>query len=321
MRSFGYAEAENAQGLAAALGKGYRIKAGGIDLLDMMKERIDKSERIVSITGMTELRGIKERDGGVAIGALTTLNEIARDETLRKAFPALPDTVCNAATPQVREVATIAGNILQRPRCWFFRQAEYNCLRKSGQACYAVAGDNTYHSIYPMGACHITHPSNIAPALVAVGAQIIASDGKNPKSYDIRDFFLTPEQDLKRENKLPQNEFITEIFLPKMPEKSAYVEVKEKQSFDWPLAACVATYADKKWSIILAHVAPVPLRATLAENVVGEKADIDENLALQAAEAAVKTAQPMAYNGFRVHLAKAVVRRALLKACGKDFHA
>ncbi|HMX62128.1 MAG TPA: FAD binding domain-containing protein [Candidatus Sumerlaeota bacterium] len=321
MRSFNYAIAENKQGLAAALEKGYKIKAGGIDLLDMMKERIDKSDRIVSIAQLKDLRGIRERDGGVAIGALTTLRELTENEMLRRKFPALADSIDNAATPQVREVATIGGNILQRPRCWYFRRAEYDCLRKGGQTCFAVNGDNTYHSIYPMGSCHITHPSNIAPAFVAVGAQFVASDGRTSKTYEARDFFVRPSEDVMREHKLPQNEFVTEIFLPKLPDKSAYVEVKEKQSFDWPLAACVATYADKKWNVVLAHVAPIPVRAVAAESLLGDRADIDEALAQQASEAAVADAQPMTQNGFRVHIAKAVVRRALLKACGKDFTA
>lgn len=318
MRAFDYAIAENEAGALAALAKGYRIKAGGIDLIDMLKERTEKHDKFVSILGVGSLRGISEKEGGIAIGALTTLREVAESTLIRRHYPALADTIDNAATPQLRSVATVAGNILQRPRCWYFRANEYHCLKKGGATCYAVDGDNTYHALFGGGPCHIVHASNIAPAFVAVNARITVRDARGGKNYEAKDFFVLPAKNLSGENALGEGELVTEIFLPKLPTKSAYVEFKEKQSFDWPLAACTAAYLDGKWSVVLSHVAPIPWRAAKSEEVLAGADDVSDELAARAADAALDGANPMTHNAFRTKLVRAAVRRALLKACGKE---
>lgn len=318
MKAFDYAIAENEAGALAALAKGYQIKAAGIDILDMLKERTTKKDKYVSVLGLKGLKGITEKEGGIAIGALTTLDEIAKSDLLRQRYPALVDSIESAATPQLRAVATVAGNILQRPRCWYFRHQEYNCLKKGGGTCYAVEGDNTYHAIFGEGPCHIIHPSNIAPTFVAALAVIKTVTAKGPKTHNADEFFLLPAKSIYAENALSEEELVTEIFLPKLPEKSAYVEFKEKQSFDWPLAACTAVRLDGKWGIVLSHVAPVPWRAKGAEELLGSAADVTTDLAEKVADAAVADAAPMTHNGFRVKLARAAVRRAVLKACNKE---
>ncbi len=318
MKAFDYAIAENQQGIHAAVDKGYKVKASGIDLLDMLKERIEPSEKLVSIHKVKPLKEIRMTDGGVSIGALATLREISENEAIKKGYPALALAAGEAATPQIRARATAAGNILQRPRCWYFRAKEYHCLKKGGAECFAVNGENTYHAIFGEGPCHITHPSNIAPALVAAGAKIKASNGSEEKEYDAEDFFVMPTRNLYGENILEDDEVVTEIVIPAMPEKSAYVEFREKQSFDWPVAACIAVYMDGKWSVVLSHVAQTPWRAEEAEKIAGTMADLTKEVAEKAADAEIQRAEPMSQNAYRIKLARAAIRRSLLKACGKE---
>ncbi len=317
MKAFDYAIAENTSGAIAAIGKKYRVKAAGIDLLDMLKERTEPGDRFVSIHRVAELGGIMTTADGLRIGALATLAEIGDSELVRKSFPALAEAASSAATPQVRARATAAGNVLQRPRCWYFRAKEYDCLKKGGATCFAVEGENQFHALFGGGPCHITHASNIAPALVAVNAEIRARGQKDTRVISADGFFTLPDKGVGRENSLSEDELVTEFVIRKLPTKSAYVEFKEKQSFDWPLAACTVALLDGKWRVVLSHVAPIPWRATKAEEVLGGTADIDEALAEKAADAALEGAKPMRDNGYRLKLVRAAVRRSLLEACGK----
>ncbi len=323
MRAFDYAVAENTDGAIAAIGKGYKVKASGLDLLDMLKERTEKSDKIVSIHKLGDLKSISEPGGdtGLTIGALATLAQVSGHSYIQKNFAALAEAAGAAATPQVRARATVGGNVLQRPRCWYYRANEYDCLKKGGSTCYAVEGDNTYHAIFGGGPCHIIHPSNVAPPLVAVNATIKVRHGKDTKEYKAADFFVLPAKSMYAENVLGEDELITEIVIEKIPEKSGYVEFKEKQSFDWPVASCTAVYTNGAWSIVLGHVAPVPWKSKKAEEVLGGSADVSYELAEKAADAAIADADPMTHNGYRVKLARAAVRRAILTACGKEIDA
>lgn len=319
MKAFDYARAENAQGAAEALKRGYKIKAGGVDVLDMLKERIQPApDKLVSILALKELGGIAEKDKGLRIGPLTTLREIEQSALLAKAYPALVDSIKQAATPQIRELATAGGNVLQRPRCWYFRSQEHHCLKKGGSTCFAAEGENRYHAIFGQGPCHIVHPSNLAIPLVAANAQFVAKGAKGERTIAAADFFVMPAKSMYTEHTLADDELLTDILLPVLPTKSAYVDFKEKQSFDWPLASAVVALQEGKWSVVLGHVAPVPWRAKAAEELLGGTADITPELAMKAAEAAVADAEPMSDNAWRIMLAKAAVRRALLHACGKE---
>lgn len=317
MKAFDYAIARTTEAATTALADGWKPKAGGIDLLDRLKERTETAEKLVSLQPLGELRGIEAKDGGLSIGALTTMRELGASPLVQKAFPALAHAANEAATPQIRAVATVAGNLCQRPRCWYFRNKEWECLKKGGATCFAVDGENQFHSLFDEGPCHIVHPSNIAPALVAAGALLDVASAKGTRSIPLAEFFVPTNQKLDGENVLAADELILRIRVPKLPEKSAYVEARQKQSFDWALASCAAVYLNGRWSVVLGAVASTPRRATKAEELLGSSS-IDDALAEKAADAALDGAKPMSKNAWRLKLARAVTRRALLQADGKE---
>jgi xanthine dehydrogenase YagS FAD-binding subunit len=319
LNSFEYLVAEQLDAAISEHGKGQSaLKAGGIDLLDLMKEGVESPDTIVSIDGLEDLRYIREEKDGVHIGCLTTLAEVGRNDLLRAKYAVLHHAAAEAATPQIRERATVGGNLCQRPRCWYFRQREFNCLKKGGDVCFAIEGENRYHSIFGGGPSYIVHPSNVAPALVALDGIIVvrSADGKSQR-IKAADFFVLPEQSVKNENVLKPGEVISEVILPKLPSQSATIELREKQSFDWPVAmACVARL-DGRWRVCLGAVAPIPWLSQPAMDLLGNK-DITPELAAAACEAAVKDAEPMSDNEYKVQLVKVATKRALLTAAGLE---
>lgn len=319
MKAFDYAIAEDRAQALAAVGAGWKAKGGGIDLLDLLKERNQPApEALVALHRVDDLRGVEADGEGLSIGPLTTLRELGEHELVRKLFPALAEAAGHAATPQIRAAATVGGNLCQRPRCWYFRSRDYNCLKKGGGTCFAVEGDNTFHSLFDAGSCHIVHPSNIAPALVAAGAELDLESAGGKRTLPIAKFFVSASDDVTRENVLKPEELIVRVRVPQAPEKSGHVEIRHKESFDWPLAMCSAVYLDGTWSVVMGAVASIPRRAVKAEEVLKGVSSIDEALAEKAAEAALAGAHPMSRNAWRLQLAKAAVRRALLKADGKE---
>jgi xanthine dehydrogenase YagS FAD-binding subunit len=330
LNPFDYLVAEQFDAALAEYGEGKAaLKAGGVDLLDLMKEGVERPETVLSIDGLADYRYIREEADGVHIGCLTTLADIGRDELLKTKYGVLYHAAADAATPQIRERATVGGNLCQRPRCWYFRQREFHCLKKGGPTCFAVEGENRYHAIFGGGPSYIVHPSNVAPALVALDGAIVVQSangeqgephpqGEPPGStrrIPAGEFFLLPEQSLMKENVLEPGQVLTEVVLPQAPSQSATIELREKQSFDWPLVmACVARL-EGAWRVCLGAVAPIPWLSQPAMDVLGDK-DITPELAAAAGEAAVKDAEPMTDNEFKVQLVKVAVRRALLAAGG-----
>jgi xanthine dehydrogenase YagS FAD-binding subunit len=319
MKAFDYLVADELEPALDELADGKAmLKAGGVDLLDLMKERLETPEVVLSIDGIDELRYIREDGAAVRIGCLTTLADMARSDLIRTKYKGLHAAVADAATPQVRERATLGGNICQRPQCWYFRKKEFNCLKKGGPTCFAIEGENRYHAIFGGGPSYIVHPSNAAPALVALDAELVirAADAQ-PRTIKAADFFVGPDKSLMKENVLDPSEIVSEIVLPAPPTASATVELREKQSFDWPLVmACVARIG-KQWRVCLGAVAPIPWLSNPAMDVLGER-DITPELAARAGEAAASNAEPMAENEYKVQLVKVAVKRALLAAAGLE---
>jgi xanthine dehydrogenase YagS FAD-binding subunit len=319
LNSFDYLVAEQFDSALAEYGEGkVALKAGGIDLLDLVKEGVEKPATILSIDGLEDYRYIREETDGVHIGCLATLADIGRNELLKSKYAVLHHAAAEAATPQIRERATVGGNLCQRPRCWYFRQREFHCLKKGGATCFAVEGENRYHAIFGGGPSYIVHPSNVAPALVALDGIIVVrpADGE-PKQIKAAEFFLLPEQALMKENVLEPGEIITEVIVPRAPAQSATIELREKQSFDWPITmACVARLAEG-WRVCLGAVAPIPWLSKPAMEAVGNS-DITAELAAKAGEAAVADADPMTDNEYKVQLVKVAVKRALMTAAGLE---
>lgn len=301
------------------------LKAGGIDLIDLMKENLVAPRRIVNLRHVPGLDTIVEdRNGGLRIGALVTLAALSRNTLLRSRYIALHEAADSSGSPQLRNVATLGGNILQRPRCWYFRSADFPCRRKGGAHCYAHLGENQYHAVFDNEICAIVHPSTAATALVALGAVVELTNAQaQRRRVALEDFFLGPEQDVTRENDLRAGEVLTAICLPPVPVTTRSVHLKqgEKDSFDWPLAD-VAVVLDltpdnicRKAAIVLGAAAPVPHRARLAEAaLVGHV--IDGATAIVAARAALSGANPLSKNRYKLPIFATLVRRAILRAAG-----
>ena len=303
------------------------LKANGIDLLDLLKEGLLNPSKLVSLSevpGLDEV--VEETDGRLRIGPMATLASLADHPILQRRYPALAGALRDSASPQIRNVATLGGNLLQRPRCWYFRSHAFRCLRKGGGQCFAVAGENQYHAIFNNMPCAMVHPSTAATVLVALDAAIeITNAAGATRQLSLEDFFIPPERDLQRENDLQPHEILTAIRLPKPPPgvRMAHVKQGEKDSFDWPLAD-VAVVLDfdadgtcKRAAVILGAAAPVPHRAKTAEAALAGK-HIDENVARLASRAALDGATPLAKNAYKLPLFETLVRRTILQAVAQE---
>ncbi len=291
------------------------LKAGGIDLLDHLKEHLLEPPRVVDIKRISGLDAIGVLpDGSLRIGALATLAKVAAHDGVQKSHPALARACGEAASPQIRNVATIGGNLLQRPRCWYYRLESYKCIKKGGDTCFAVAGENRYHVLWGGGPAFPPHPSNAAVPLVAYGASFILDGGKGPRAVPAAEFFVLPAKDPTRENVLQPGEVLTEIRVPAAAGwRSGYEEIRERAAFDWPLvSAAVALRADggtiRDARVVLGWVATIPWRSATAEKaLVGRPSNAAT--AEAAARAAVEGAEPMTDNGYKVALVQTLVRR------------
>jgi xanthine dehydrogenase YagS FAD-binding subunit len=302
---------------------GIVVKAGGIDLLDLMKEGLLQPRRIVNLRGIPDLdRLVEEKDGTLRIGAMVTLANLANHPIIVQRYTALADVARNSASPQIRNVATLGGNLLQRPRCWYFRSAHHHCARKGGEVCFAFGGDNRYHAIFDHDGCAIVHPSTSATALVALGASVeLVQSGGSRRVVPLEDFLLLPDADITRENDLKPGEILSAVVLPKLGPgaKSVHLKQGEKDSFDWPVADvavlldCDAAGICTKVSIVLGSAAPVPHRAKAAEAILVGK-PIQEPIARAAAQAAIVGAAPLSKNAYKLPIFETLVRRAILAA-------
>src|SRR5688500_2080837 len=309
--------------------------AGGMDLLGLMKDYIVSPDRVVSIKGLdqsiTASDGPSTRDGsrdaqaiarsgqaGVRIGAAVKIADLAENDIVRKLYPALATAAEGVGTPQIRNMGTVGGNIMQRPRCWYFRNEEFNCLKKGGSRCLAVEGENQYHAIFGDGPCHIVHPSSLAVPVIAYGGRFRVAGPNGTREIDAGQFFQMPNQNLYGETVLQPNEIITHVLLPAPGQRSATYEVRFKQSHDWPLAAASVNLVMsgsivKSARVVMGAVAPIPWRAQAAERVLAGKA-ITEAIATEAANAAVAGAKAMSGNAYKIQIAKTAVKRAILAA-------
>ena len=325
MNKFAFVDCTTVNQTLDQLGEGATVKAGGIDLLDLMKEGIVSPPKLVNIRNVAALRGIASGNDGLRLGPLCTLSEIADHPEIRKSYTALADAAGHAATPQVRNMATLGGNIMQRPRCWYFRSSDFDCKKKSGASddCHAHTGENQYHAVMNNGTCAMVHPSSTAVPLLAMRARVELTSKRGKRTVAMSDFYVPPEKSLLNETAVQPGELITGIFVP-APEtgtRSAYQKYGDKESFDWPLAdAGVLLVMDgtrcRRASIVLGVAAPTPIRSTAAETVLTGKT-IDEALARAAASAAMQDATPLSQNGFKVQLFQTAIYRTVLLAAGQ----
>lgn len=298
--------------------EGARISAGGTDLLGCLRDEVFECSKMVSISGLDQLKGITENaDGGLRVGALTSIADVAANPIIAERYRALSMAASEVASPQLRNQGTIGGNICQRPRCWYFR-GEFNCLRKGGNTCYAIAGESQYHAVLGGDRCYIVHPSDTAPALVALGASVTIAGSNGTRAVPMDDFFLPPTSNITNENVLEPGEIVTEIVLPRPAEnlRSSYRKIRARGSWDFALAgvALALRFQGKRVAdgrIVLSGAAPIPWRSTATEAVVvGEV--LSPELAARAGDAAMSGASPLRMNGYKIPLFKGLIEEELL---------
>ena len=309
-------------------GRVVKVVGGGSDIVGgVMKDWVQGKgmplpEVLIDITTIKDIVGIRSDGGGTTIGAATTLSDIIDNKDLGTKLPILTSAALSVASPLIRNFGTLGGNINQRPRCWYFRNEEFVCLKKGGNRCFAPAGENQFHAIFGNGPSHIVHASSLAVPSVAYGAKFRLVGPSGERLVESRDYFTMPTmQNVRTENVLAPDEVLTHVILPPPGNvKTGHYEVRYKASHDWPIAfATVVLGMDgatiKSARVVMGAVAPVPWRAQAAEQaLVGKR--LDEATAAAAAEAALEGARPMSRNGYKVQVAKTAVKRAILQAAG-----
>jgi xanthine dehydrogenase YagS FAD-binding subunit len=293
--------------------------AGGTDLMGCLREGIFEVRKVVSLSGVRELRGVQETtDGGLTIGALTTITEVSEDPLIRDRYPALSQAASEVASPQLRNQGTIGGNLCQKPRCWYYR-GEFDCLRKKGDNCFAFAGENQFHCILGGDGCYIVHPSDTAPALVALNAVLRVAGPSGERRVGVEDFHVSPARDPKRETVLERNEILREVILPPplTGQKSVYRKVRARRSWDFALAGLALALqleGDRVLSAraVLSGAAPVPWRTRAVEEAITGKRLLSA-VREEAAEAAVSDAEPLDQNQYKIPLFKGLINEELEK--------
>jgi xanthine dehydrogenase YagS FAD-binding subunit len=319
---FDYLDAATlAEAMAALTDHGPRaqVLAGGTDLLGLMKDRISGPgmpvpELLVNVKRIPELHGIAEAaDGGLRIGAAVTLADLERDARVTARLPALAQAAAAVATTQIRAMGTVGGNLCQRPWCWYFRHPQFPCLKRGGKQCFALPGSNrTYFGVLGLGVCVMSHPSDLAPALIALDARVAIAGPAGPREVPIEQFFRGPRS--RTETVLEPGEILVAVDVPAPAPGARSLFLKHRLRGTWDFALSeVAVSATGRWEnvrVALGGVAPFPFRATAAEAVLAGHAP-SESLLREAAAAAVARARPLTQNGYKIDLTRALVARAL----------
>jgi xanthine dehydrogenase YagS FAD-binding subunit len=299
-----------------------RIHGGGTDLLGCIRDGVFTTGTIVSLSRIEELEGITPTsDGGLKIGALTTVAEIAGSAAIADRYTALSEAAGMVASPQLRNQGTVAGNLCQKPRCWYYR-GEFHCLRKGGEKCFAYDGENEYHCIFGGDMCYIVHPSDTAPALAALGAVCRVSGPSSSRSVAVEKLHVPPSEDPTRETVLEPDEIVTGIVLPAPPAglRSSYRKVRARASWDFALAGVAlalrfdgdtVTSAD----VFLSGAAPVPWRSRSVERAITGKR-LDDATIAAASKAVVAGAEPLSNNGYKIPMFQGLVADELERIRG-----
>jgi xanthine dehydrogenase YagS FAD-binding subunit len=319
IRNFAFVKAASTAAAIKALGtQGARVMAGGTDLLGCLRDEVFAADRVVSISGLKELVGVSARpDGGVRIGALTTIAEIASNPTIRSRYAVLAEAAGEVASPQLRNQGTIGGNLCQKPRCWYYR-GDFHCARKGGDLCYAVEGENEFHAIFGGGPCFYVHPSDTAVALTALEARLTVSGPSGNRQVRIADFFMRPDTDITRETVLAPAEILTEIVLPPpgASMRSTYRKIRARRAWDFALVsvALVLQFTGESVGsarIVLGGVGPLPWRVEAAEKLLAGRR-IDAAAATATGQAAVAEAGSLRDNEYKVLMTRGAVEETLL---------
>lgn len=327
MRAFDYVSPTKKEQIAGLLGSTWgevEILAGGTDLLSLMKDEITAPRRLVNIKGIQDLHGVKVIRDAVEIGSLTTLAEIAGNSDIQNLYPVLAAAAGDAASPQIRNLATLGGNLCQRPRCWYFRAGHGLLAVGPDGKSLVKEGDNRYHAILGNdGPAYFVSPSTVAPVLIAYGASVRILGPHGAREVAAEKFFVIPKNEREREHNLQPNEIVAAVMLPgKGTEglRAGHYEVRQKEAFDWPYATAAVALVMvgstvKSARVVMGHVAPIPWVSPEAAKALVGKA-VTPATADQAAQAAVSGAKSLGHNSQKIQLARVAVKRAILQAAG-----
>jgi xanthine dehydrogenase YagS FAD-binding subunit len=299
-------------------GRAVAFAGGGSDLLGLMKDRIVSPDLVVRLTTVRNLDRAAPSAGGLTIGGLMTLDAIGRHEEIRRRHAVLAEAAETVATPQIRNVGTLAGNVCQRPWCWYYRNG-FPCYKAGGNQCFSFAGENQFHAIFGGGPSYIVHPSDTAPALVALDAELRIIGPGSDRRVAAADFFALPRRNPERENVLGEDEVLASVHLPapRPGTRSAYHKVMDREAWTHAVvSAAVVLEMDqdicRAARIVLGGVAPIPWRLPEAEQVLAGQR-ITPELAARAGVIAVADARPLSKNAYKVPMTKAVVERTILQ--------
>lgn len=318
---FSYVRAQNLSDAVDRLNKeGAAAHAGGTDLLGCLRDEVFEVDTLVSLQGLPDLAGVRETEaGGLVIGALTTITEIAEHPGIQARFAALSQAAAEVASPQLRNQGTLGGNLCQKPRCWYYR-GDFHCLRKGGFKCYAVNGENQYHCIFGGANCFIVHPSDPAAALVALEAEVKTAGPQGGRRIPVAQLHMPPETNPTRETILEPGELITEIRVPPPAAQSysSYRKIRTRRAWDFAIAGCALAIdrdgdSVRDCRVVLSGAAPVPWRSKAAEDALRGNV-LNGDTIEEAATAALAGAQPMTKNAYKVPLFRGMLVEELQKA-------
>jgi xanthine dehydrogenase YagS FAD-binding subunit len=294
--------------------------AGGTDLLSELKEYVETPKTLINLKTLPGMDSIAADASGLKIGALATVADIAMHPAIQHHYTVLAQAAASVATPQIRNMGTLGGNLCQRPRCWYYRDETVNCLKKGGDICYAIDGLSKYHAIFGGDPVYIVHPSDIAPALIALNASLKIVGPEGEKTLKVEEFFTLPAANPFRENVLEPNEIVVEVQVPqpKPNTKSFYLKAREKGAPDFALASVAGVFemmgkTCQTANVVLGGVAPAPWRSAEAETALTGKM-INESVSMMAGAEAVKDAEPMNDNAYKVTLAQNLISRTAMMA-------
>jgi xanthine dehydrogenase YagS FAD-binding subunit len=324
MKPFAYVNPTNEKDAVAALSPEHEKAmplGGGQDLLARMKDYVTQPDRIVNVKNALEST-VTPANGGLRIGAAMKMVDVAEHAEIGRMYPAVAAAAIEVGTPQIRNQGTVGGNLNQRPRCWYFRNEEFVCFKKGGSTCFSPAGENQFHAIFGGGPTFIVHPSSLAVPFVAYGATFRLLGPKGERMVPAAEYFTMPTlANVQRENVLQPDELLTHVILPAPGTvKSGHYEVRYKTSHDWPIAFATVLLTMSGSTVqaarvVMGAVAPVPWRSQAAEQALAGKA-ITPEVAVAAAEAALRGAMPLSQNAYKIQVAKTAVERAILHAAG-----
>jgi xanthine dehydrogenase YagS FAD-binding subunit len=321
MKAFEYATAHSTGSARELVADHGAYLAGGNDLLGLLKDYLVPGPNIlVNIKSLPGLNKIERGEKFWTIGALVTVAELENDAELAKLFPGLHDAAAEIASPQIRNVATVGGNLAQHSRCWYYRHRDTVCLKKSGDLCYARNGENRYHSLFTGNDCISPIVSSLATMFAALDATaIVLRDGAETR-LSMAELYQKAWKEIAAHNSLNLGDLILRVEIPTARSRSAYLQVSDKHAFDWALVSCAAAaeVVDGKLKsprVALGSISPVPHQVEAANHFLDGKT-LDDASASQAADMILKGAQPLEHNGYKIPMAQALIRRALLSLKG-----